>query len=219
MSAAPTIVVMAKAPLPGRVKTRLCPPCTPAQAAELATAALQDTLAAVVASEARPLVALDGPRGAWCPPGIQVVTQQGKGLAARLAHATAGLPGPWLVIGMDTPQVTGTLLDTAVRRLTVAEAVLGPATDGGWWALGLRAGRDVFTGVPMSTSRTGHAQHRRLTDAGLRPSRLPELRDVDRIGDAWAVAREAPDTWFAHTLRALGTIRRRHEETPVAVEA
>src|SRR5215208_6714786 len=75
------LLVIAKAPVPGRVKTRLSPPCTPEQAATLAAAALRDTLEAAAASRrARRLVlALDGSAPSWLPPGIEVIPQRGPG--------------------------------------------------------------------------------------------------------------------------------------------
>lgn len=197
------LIVIAKAPLPGRVKTRLCPPCSPRRAAALAEAALRDTLAAVGrAAVARRVVALDGDAGAWLPAGFEVVSQRGVGLAERLAAAFEDVGGPALLVGMDTPQLTADLLDRCVRALSGNESVLGPSPDGGYWAIGLRrADARAFDGVPMSDIRTGAAQRRRLEQIGLAPAILPALRDVDTIGDARAVAALAPATNFAAVLR------------------
>src|SRR5205807_5507305 len=83
-----TIIVLAKAPVPGRVKTRLCPPCDPAQAARLAEAALVDTLRAVAAPRwDRRVLVLDGTPGPWLPGRFEVLPQRGDGLDERLAHA------------------------------------------------------------------------------------------------------------------------------------
>ncbi len=203
-----SIVVVAKAPTAGRVKTRLCPPCTPAQAATLAAAALADTLAAVAeTSAAARVLALDGAPGPWIPEGFVVVPQSGRGLAERLANTFAAVPGPTLVLGMDTPQVTSTLLAEATATLCDpgVDAVLGPAIDGGYWTIGLRrADPRVFAGVPMSTAHAGAAQHARLTQLGLRTTLLSTLRDVDTFEDALAVARETPESRFAGALATLG---------------
>jgi uncharacterized protein len=199
------VLVLAKEPVPGRVKTRLCPPCTAAQAAELAEAALADTLEAVARCGAgRRLLALDGRPGPWLPPGFEVFPQRGRGLGERLAAAWDRAAGPGLQIGMDTPQVTAGLLDDCLQGLAVrgVTAALGFAEDGGWWALGLRRPDPaLFVGVPMSTSRTGSAQERRLRDRGHDPVRLPRLRDVDHFDDALAVADHAPGTRFAEACR------------------
>ena len=165
MSAPVTLLVIAKAPVPGRVKTRLCPPCTPAQAAALAEAALADTLEVVAATPARARVlALEGPTGAWLPSGFDVVAQSGGGLDHRLAAAFAAVEGPAVLIGMDTPQVTVSLLCEAADALLTPgrDVVLGPASDGGWWAIGLRRPDPrVFLGVEMSTAHTGARQDRK----------------------------------------------------------
>ncbi|MBT2441990.1 DUF2064 domain-containing protein [Streptomyces sp. ISL-36] len=192
---------MAKEPLPGRVKTRLTPPFTPAEAAALAEAALADTLAAVAATPARRRVlVLDGRPGPWLPPGFEVVPQCEGGLDERLAAAFAACTGPTLLIGMDTPQVTPALLPPEDWR--GYDAWFGPAVDGGFWALGLAAPDPaLLRGIPMSVPETGAAQYTRLVDAGLRVGRLPVLRDVDTAADARLVAAETVDGRF-HSVHA-----------------
>jgi uncharacterized protein len=217
------LVVIAKAPLPGRAKTRLSPPCTPSEAAELAAAALRDTLAAMGATPARRWVlALDGERDGWASPGFEVVPQRGAGLGARLSHALAAAGGPALVVGMDTPQLTPALLRAAARRLLdpATDAVLGPADDGGYWAIGLRRPNPrVFAGVPMSTARTGRAQLERLGALGLRTALLAPLRDVDTIADAAAVARLCPQSRFAAAYRRISAAHAAGHQQPVAEAA
>ncbi|MFE5028692.1 DUF2064 domain-containing protein [Streptomyces sp. NPDC056656] len=196
-----TLLVIAKSPVPGRVKTRLTPPFTPEEAAHLAEAALVDTLHAALATPARRRVlVLDGAPGAWLPPGIDVVPQCDGGLDERLAAAFAGCTGPAVLIGMDTPQVTSALLAPALGpdAWRGCDAWFGPADDGGFWALGLaEPDPELLRGVPMSTAHTGAAQRARLTDAGLRVRDLPLLRDVDTAHDAALVAADAPDGRFA----------------------
>ncbi|MFG2780101.1 DUF2064 domain-containing protein [Streptomyces prunicolor] len=199
-----TLLVIAKEPLPGRVKTRLTPPFTPEEAAALAEASLVDTLHVVLATPARRRVlVLDGTPGPWLPPGFDVVPQCGGGLDERLAAAFAGCDGPALLIGMDTPQVTPELLTVDFAD---CDAYFGPAEDGGFWALGL-ADPDpaLLRGVPMSTPVTGAVQRKRLTAAGLRVRDLPGLRDVDTAYDTELVAAEAPGGRFAAELARLRT--------------
>jgi rSAM/selenodomain-associated transferase 1 len=205
---AAALVVMAKEPLPGRVKTRLCPPLDHAQAAALATAALADTLQAVAATRtaSRRVLVLDGAPGPWLPPGFEVIAQRGAGLAERLANATRDVGEALLVVGMDTPQLTPELLGGALAQLAepAVDAVLGPTVDGGYWTLGLTdPDPRVFDEVPMSGADTGAAQLARLTALGLRTARLAQLRDVDTIEDAAAVAALAPSTRFAVTYRRV----------------
>jgi hypothetical protein len=200
-----TLLVIAKQPVPGRVKTRLVPPCTHEQAAALAEAALADTLRTVLmAPAARRVLVLDGEPGPWLPPGFDIVPQCGGPLDERLAAAFAAVRGPALLIGMDTPQVTPGLLAVDWRA---ADAVFGPAADGGFWALGLREPDPaLLRGVPMSTSATGAIQRARLVAAGLRVAELPQLRDVDTAADALAVARMAPRSRFAARARELALV-------------
>lgn len=196
MSRLPAVVVMAKAPQAGRSKTRLCPPCRPEQAAAVAEAALRDTLDAVLATPGvRRVVALDGPIGAWLPGGFEVVAQEGDGLDERLARAVERVGGPVVVIGMDTPQITPGSIAAVLEGVTPGRAVLAPAADGGWWALGLhRADGAVFRQVPMSQEDTCARQAQQLVRCGLAVQRGAELVDIDHWPDALAVAAAAPQT-------------------------
>jgi rSAM/selenodomain-associated transferase 1 len=205
------VLVVAKAPVPGRVKTRLCPPCTPSEAAEVAEAALADTLDAVAACGAgRRVLALDGEPGDWLPPGFEVVRQAGDSLAERLAHAWEWAGGPGVQIGMDTPQVTPGLLDGALASLDGAPAALGHAADGGWWAIGLRQPHPLaFHRLVMSTARTGGDQHARLRALGLDVALLPTLVDLDTVDDLPAIVDAAPNTRTAAVAGRLGLLRSR----------
>lgn len=206
MTSVRTLVVIAKAPVAGRSKTRLSPPCTPSEAASLAAAALRDTLEAVDASRARRrVVALEGEIGDWLPASFEVIAQRGLGLDERLAAAFVDVAEPALLIGMDTPQVTPALLDDALDAACNADAVLGHTVDGGFWAVGLqRPVASAFVGVPMSTTWTGAAQQLRLERLGLEVATLPRLNDVDYIADAIEVAAQAGDSHFASALEKLG---------------
>lgn len=202
-----TLIVLAKTPRPGRVKTRLCPPCTGEQAATIAAAALADTLDTVGTVEAaRHLLVLDGPAGAWVPPSFTVVPQVAGGLGRRLAAAFAAANGPAFLVGMDTPQLTEECLTYALLTLgrPNVDATLGRAPDGGWWGLGLAVpDAHAFDGVPMSSPRTGVLQLQRLRQRGLRTRLLGELRDVDHFSDALAVAASCPESRFAAEVAAV----------------
>ena len=200
--------MLAKEPIAGLVKTRLCPPCSPVEAAKLAEAALADTLDAAQASGAvRVLLALDGRPGAWCPPGVAVVGQGHGALDRRLAHAWSHATGrgPALLVGMDTPQVSAADLDRSMAALVDdhVDAVLGPATDGGWWALGMRRPQpEAVLGVPTSRPDTGVRQAARLAALGLRTRALDPQTDIDTWPDAVAVALQAPATRLAAAVRS-----------------
>lgn len=215
MIAAAAVIVLAKSPEPGRVKTRLCPPATPAEAADLAAASLLDTIdAAAGVPGAEPVVALTGrlagaARRAELTAalrGCRVLSQRGTDLGARIAAAhldTAALLAgrPTLQVGMDTPQAGSELLAACLDRLRApgTDGVLGLAADGGWWALGLRdpGAARLVAGVPTSRDDTGERTLRALRDGGLRVGLLPELTDVDTAADARTVAEAAPDGRFA----------------------
>ncbi|MFJ7417236.1 DUF2064 domain-containing protein [Streptomyces uncialis] len=202
-----TVLVLAKEPVPGRVKTRLSPPYSLSQAAALAEAALMDSLAVVarVPAERRVLV-LDGEPGRWLPAGFDVVAQCAGPLDVRLAAAFAGCAGPAVLIGMDTPQLTPALLAPVLGddAWPACDAWFGPAEDGGFWALGLAVPEPaLLSGVPMSRPDTGALQRARLLDAGLRVRELATLRDVDTAEDALAVAAQAPHTRFAGLLARM----------------
>lgn len=196
------ILVLAKTPVPGRVKTRLCPPWTLEQAAAVAHAALTDTVETVGAG----VLVVDGDHPA--PAGWDRIAQRGEQLPARLANAFADAgSGPALLIGMDTPQVTRDLLHLAETRLGEADAVLGLAEDGGWWALGLRDPRhaEVLREIPTSVADTGARTLQALQGLGLRVKLLPVLRDVDTVADARAVAALCPpQSGFRRVVTALG---------------
>jgi glycosyltransferase A (GT-A) superfamily protein (DUF2064 family) len=196
------LALIAKAPVAGRVKTRLCPPCTPCQAAAVAAAALDDTLAALRATPAhRRVLVLDGELAV---DGFEVVPQRGDGLAERLANAFADLGGPAFLVGMDTPQLTPALLARGQAAVAGGRAALGPADDGGYWGIGLPApDARVFDGVPMSVAATGRAQRAALARCGLGVTPLPGLRDVDTIADARAVAAQMPGSRFATALERV----------------
>ena len=216
------VIVLAKAPVPGRVKTRLCPPATPEQSARIASAALLDTLdAARAVPGARTVVALTGDLGAAVGEpelraalaGCDVVEQRGDALGERIAAAhadTAALhPGaPTVQIGMDTPQVTAALLTGCLNALSTSDAALGTATDGGWWVLGLTdpCGAGVLADVPMSRTDTGDRTRDALRTSGLRVATVPELTDVDTADEAVTVAEEVPDGRFAAVVADLADV-------------
>jgi uncharacterized protein len=202
----PVLVVIAKAPVAGRAKTRLTPPCTPDQAALLARAALEDTLAAALGARraTRRVLALDGTPGDWLPDGFEVLPQRGDGLAERLTAAFADLGEPAFLVGTDTPQLTPALLDAGLDAVTNGDSAFGAALDGGYWGIGLRTPDPaVFAGVPMSSSRTGAVQRAQMALLGLHPRVLPPLLDVDTYDDALAVAAGARGTRFARHVAAL----------------
>jgi len=202
----PTVLVVAKAPVPGHAKTRIARDVGDDVAAELAAAALLDTLQTSVASGMRVVVALTGDldRAARSDElrqalgGLVVVPQAGETFGDRLAraHLDADVGHGVVQVGMDSPQLTADDLTAAADLLGLHPSVLGPAEDGGWWLLGVRHGTDasVLASVEMSTASTGHHTRQVLPAP---TALLRTLRDVDTWADARVVADEAPHTRFA----------------------
>ena len=212
--------MLAKAPVPGKVKTRLCPPASPVQAARIAAAAFLDTVDAVLAvPDVAPVVALTGDlaeaiEGDALTEKLRATTvlpQRGTTLGQRIAAAyadTAAAVGdrPVLQIGMDTPQVDAKLLSDCLDMLDGdgVDAALGAATDGGWWVLGVRRPGlpGLIADIPTSLPDTGARTLAALRAAGCRLVALPELSDVDTWQDAVAVAADAPGGRFAAAVAA-----------------
>ena len=209
MSGAPrgALVILAKAPAPGRVKTRLHPPLSLEQAARLYAAMLDD----VIEESARACAALDldcvlalhppercGDFARGVPRGVRVIAQRGANLAERMAFAAAELAAggaaPVLLRGSDNPMLGEAHLSEALEALEAADVVLAPDPDGGYGLVGLRAPVPGLFEHAMSTDRVledtcANARARNMSVALVRPGfdldtaedllRFEELRDSD----------------------------------------
>jgi glycosyltransferase A (GT-A) superfamily protein (DUF2064 family) len=214
-------LVVAKAPVPGLTKTRLAASIGDRVAADIAAAALLDTLDAVAAAPVQTrVVAMTGDLDDACASAeirsrleaFTVVPQRGQDFADRLANAhvdaaVAAGNQKVLQIGMDTPQVSGEVLAECAQELLGSDAVLGLAEDGGWWVLGLSdtSIADCLRSVPMSHSDTGALTLAALYAKGIDVSLVAELADFDTVDDVAAVRRAcAVDSRFALATRAVG---------------
>ncbi len=213
-----TVLVVAKAPVPGLAKTRLAASVGEKAAADIAAAALLDTLDAVATTPVtHRVVAMTGNLQRACRAdeirarlaGFSVIDQRGDGFAERLANAhadAAELGQPVLQIGMDTPQVRPDLLAACARRLLTAPAVLGMARDGGWWVLGVADGTHAgcLREVPMSRPDTGALTCTALERLGIPVALADELCDVDTVDDI-AVVRAAcrPSSRFTQATQGV----------------
>jgi hypothetical protein len=161
-----TLVVIAKECLPGKVKTRLHPPLTLEQAAEVAAASLGDTLLATDSLPAsRRILLFDGNRPPVGSEQFDVIPQTTGPLDERIAALFDLVTGPTVLIGMDTPQLVRDDLAPAFdgEWPDDVDAWYGASTDGGFWALGLRdPDGSLVRGVPMSRDDTGAHQLARL---------------------------------------------------------
>jgi rSAM/selenodomain-associated transferase 1 len=199
-------LVVAKAPVPGRAKTRLGAEVGDDVAAELARASLLDTLESCEAAFDRCFLALEGTADASLEcrlGGWTVFPQRGDRLGERLAGAFADVAlhtrGPVVQIGMDTPQAGPADLARVATMLADVDAIVGPAQDGGWWALGLRDSRhaQVLREVRMSTPTTYVDTVAALESTGATAGATQVLTDVDTLADADVVAALVPTTRFA----------------------
>lgn len=215
-----SVLVVAKAPVPGKVKTRLGAAIGATAAAELAAAALLDTIrcAAGAVGPARCHLALEGDlatalRGEELSSAVEgwhVHWQRGESLGRRLvaayADAHAAGAGRIVQLGMDTPQVSSEKIRSLAALLAAHEAVLGPALDGGWWGLALRTpllGAPVAD-VTMSRPTTGADTVSALRAAGLTVGIGRPLRDLDEVTDLAPIARRcAHDSHFAQAAQRV----------------
>ncbi len=224
------LVIMVKQPAPGRVKTRLCPPLTPKQAADLYGCFLLDKIAQVGR------VAAAAPYLAYTPPeaegyfrdlsraAFSLVPQEGKDLGERLGHLstrllTSGHPGV-VIIDSDTPSLPDGYLTESVEWIAnaQADAVFGPAEDGGYYLVGLRRPAPaLFQGIAWSTAAVLKETLSKAAAAGFRVHLLPRWFDVDTGRDLARLRRHltANGTRATHTRAFLQhlPVERAGEET------
>jgi rSAM/selenodomain-associated transferase 1 len=204
-----TALVVARAP--GAGKTRLVPPLSGEHAASLQRALLLDTLAACrrEADDVRLLVAGEHERSALASfvPGTPIEVQRGNGLGDALRYGVADhlAHGPVAIISSDLPGLpAGSILEAADALAAGADVVLGPAMDGGYWLVGMRAAHEApFDGIPWSTPAVWALTLRRCRDAGLRVHALQRWRDVDTYADLAACRDELEPALAPHTARVL----------------
>jgi uncharacterized protein len=200
------VLVMAKAPLPGRVKTRLEPVFTRAECAAIQARLVERTArwAAATAARGRAYVAYDPPGerdrvAALVPEGVELIEQRAGHLGERLADAAAHVherhDGPLIVVGVDT-RLTREHAREAIDRLQQgADVVLGPALDGGYYLISLaRPAPALFAIDPQSWGGPNVLQESlaAAASAGLNVALLDPERDLDTPEDA-AALREDPE--------------------------
>lgn len=194
-SPAPAVLVMARAAVPGRVKTRLEPLLGPGGCARLQEVLIAHTVAtAQDACPGRVYLALT-PGAAELPRGVVLLEQHGADLGQRMTRAVADVlereAGPVLVIGADAPTLGPRLLSQAAAMLAEGcDVVFGPALDGGYYLVSLpRSLPQVFAIDPVlwGGPQVLGASVQRATLTGLRAGMLPVLRDLDTPEDAAAL--------------------------------
>jgi uncharacterized protein len=200
------VMIMAKVPQAGAVKTRLCPSLSPQEAMTLYQAFLRDKIAQVQSLEAvRPTIAYTPSAGrsvfAALAPGFTLIVQRGADLGERLANAfaqcfAAGYTGV-LAIDSDTPTLPTNFLQQAITLLSLpqVDVVIGPSEDGGYYLIGLRAlHHELFENMAWSTDVVVSETVRRATAKGLQVAWLPPWFDVDTPEDLERLQSTLADT-------------------------
>lgn len=190
------LLIFAKQPIPGEVKTRLVPPLSPEQAAELYGCMLEDILAKTAHFiDVERYLYYDGGEGAAGyfsakAAGITCIPQRGKDLGERMAEAFreafAMGHGPALIIGTDSPDLPPSYIEEAFCRLESgdSDAVFGPTKDGGYYLVGMASlHRQLFRDIPWSSDMVLRDTLERAGHAGIRVSLLPPWHDVDTAAD------------------------------------
>jgi rSAM/selenodomain-associated transferase 1 len=184
------VVVFGREPIPGRVKTRLAATVGDEAAAIVYRELLAHTLDVASSVDADVVLAVaEPPEHAFLPPldvavEIQVVGDLGRRLATTFERRFAESYGRVVVIGSDCPALEPRHLEAALKGLSEHAAVLGPATDGGYWLVGLQPpALDLFTNIPWSTSEVLEATRARLRAVGADWLELEELADLDSDSD------------------------------------
>ncbi len=208
----PTLLIVAKAPVAGLAKTRIGRVRGHAYAAEIAAAALLDTLSTASATGWPVVVAMTGDLAEAARRDdivaalaeTRVIEQRGDGFGERLAnaHLDADAGHGVVQVGMDSPQVTVDDYERAGSALRRGSMVLGPASDGGWWLLGVQNGRDASALPEVEMSRADTAD-RTIAVLGGEFELLRTLTDIDTWEDVLTVAAELPASRLARTVQAV----------------
>jgi uncharacterized protein len=195
------VVVFAKRPAPGVVKTRLCPPLTPEQAASLYAAMLDDVLAttavAAAAAGAAAWLAVHPPDAvdelaARCPAGFHAFAQRGADLSERMERAVESAAAAGfariLLRGSDNPALPGTELERGFAALDAAEIAVGPDRDGGYGWIALRGPAPGLFAHPMSTASVLSDTLAGAAARGLRVRTFATHFDLDTAADLTLLA-------------------------------
>lgn len=212
------LVLMAKLPQPASSKTRLSPPLTEKEAAELYHAFLQDKVAQMRAvADVRPAIAYTPAEGRGffeeLAPDFDLIKQKGETLSDRLVNVFAWAFGEGaahvMAIDGDTPTLPPAYLQRGFEALEdpATDVILGPSTDGGYYAIGMKEPHPSLFQVTMSTPTVAQDTLARAKTAGLRTSCLPEWRDVDRPEDLRRLAASLREEASGEAFAAPATRR------------
>jgi len=205
------LVVFAKQPLAGKVKTRLTPPLTPAQAAELYAVSLQESVVRLQHPEWRQVICYAGERDYFVRrfPGVPLLPQAAGDLGMRLQAAAADLQATGgtrvILIGSDSPDLPVATVQKGFAALASADLTLAPAVDGGYVLIGTRCYLpELFRDIPWSTGKVLRRTLERAAALGLAVSELPGWEDLDDVASLQRLLQRSPESATAGYARALG---------------
>jgi rSAM/selenodomain-associated transferase 1 len=202
--------IFAKEPLPGRVKTRLCPPFTAEDAALLYRTSLQETLAAMAGAPAELTLFYEGSAAFFRKnfPSLSLVAQGEGDLGARLeralSHLFAGGARAAALIGSDSPDLPPALVAAALAALRDNDLAVIPAADGGYVLIGARACQpEIFRNIPWSTAQVWPLTRQKAARLGLRCRVVGHWEDMDDVAALQRLIRRSPASRTARLARQL----------------
>ena len=223
-------MIFAKAPIPGEVKTRLCPPLTPDEAATLHGSFVLDMLERTTLAVAK--LQLPFHRYLACAPsselvffkimeerqGVHLLDQAGEDLGQRMHRTSVDVFAKGykqvIIVGTDVPTLPLSVYQEALAILGRSDVALGPALDGGYYLIGLtQQAEQLFTGVPWSTDQVLAVTQQQAKTLGLSVELTTAWRDVDTIADLQALITECrednkkPKQDRTFSMRTAGTLQ------------
>jgi rSAM/selenodomain-associated transferase 1 len=210
------IAVMAKQPEPGNVKTRLCPPLTPGQAADLYEAFFLDTVSLISGIKHTDVFVAYDPDTALnffshiLPATVKCIPQGRGDLGNRLLRASSIVFSHGyrkvIMLASDTPHMPQDYIRRAFTRLDDTDVILGPCDDGGYYLIGLRfPAPEAFAGIPWSTSQVLDMTIQRAREAGMTCELLPPCYDIDTWDDAQRLMKDLKANAFGDSNGCLRT--------------
>ena len=224
------LVIFAKAPIPGEVNTRLCPPLTPDEAATLHGSFVLDMLERTKLAVAK--LQLPFHRYLACAPsselvffkimeerqGVHLLDQVGEDLGQRMHRTFVDVFAKGykqvIIVGTDVPTLPLSVYQEAFAMLSRSDVVLGPALDGGYYLIGLtKPAEQLFTGVPWSTDQVLAITQQQAKALGLSVELTTAWRDVDTITDLQSLITECrednkqPKQNRTFSMRTAGTLQ------------
>lgn len=200
--------IFAKEPLSGQVKTRFCPPLSPAEAADLYTVSLRESVARLSAGAWRTVIFYAGARDYFVRafPGVDLLAQQGADLGTRMGNALSGLLAAGaraaVLSGTDSPDLPLSHVQAAFTVLGEQEVVVAPAQDGGYVLIGeSRHYPELFMDIPWSTPQVLALTRKRAREAGIGLQELAPWEDLDDLAALRALLKRSPASATAHYLQ------------------